>query len=447
MQDDTRQDPRCPRVSFSEEEVRSFYRPWSKALVVKVMEKSFAFATVKRRLDSIWGRNGNIQAADISNSFFLVRFADEEDYQRAAFGGPWKIFDYYFSVARWSPNFNEEEPIKTILMWVRLSKLPIHFFNELAVSRIGNAIGRTVRLDLATSEGARARYARVCVEVDLTKPLLGKYMIEDRTFHVEYESLERICFNCGIYGHQIDDCSSRPSPESAPTHDEPNAIPQVVSAAEGTTGEWMTVQRRSKGHQTKSAPQPSRGKGSGSRFDALASVDPASVSKGTAPKVAGSPTHITQDFADIARQLDAVLKAASAPSATATNVAGRKSNKKASQKPLSDITNVEEGVVSPQPTKVTDGKIPEAFDAPTLGTISMVYHNPIFSGAPTGKPKAKSTQSNLKRVKELARVKPSPKLKEVKEGRQVRSFVTSTPKAKGNTSDSNGRAGKPPDRH
>ncbi|CAN1311982.1 hypothetical protein LINPERPRIM_LOCUS28526 [Linum perenne] len=371
------------------------------------MEKSFAFATVKRRLDSIWGRNGNIQAADISNSFFLVRFADEEDYQRAAFGGPW----------------------------------------ELAVSRIGNAIGRTVRLDLATSEGARARYARVCVEVDLTKPLLGKYMIEDRTFHVEYESLERICFNCGIYGHQIDDCSSRPSPESAPTHDEPNAIPQVVSAAEGTTGEWMTVQRRSKGHQTKSAPQPSRGKGSGSRFDALASVDPASVSKGTAPKVAGSPTHITQDFADIARQLDAVLKAASAPSATATNVAGRKSNKKASQKPLSDITNVEEGVVSPQPTKVTDGKIPEAFDAPTLGTISMVYHNPIFSGAPTGKPKAKSTQSNLKRVKELARVKPSPKLKEVKEGRQVRSFVTSTPKAKGNTSDSNGRAGKPPDRH
>ncbi|CAN1149247.1 hypothetical protein LINPERHAP2_LOCUS16918 [Linum perenne] len=31
-----------------------------------------------------------------------------------------------------------------------------------------------VKLDLATSEGARARYVWVCVEVDLSKPLLGR---------------------------------------------------------------------------------------------------------------------------------------------------------------------------------------------------------------------------------------------------------------------------------
>ncbi|CAN1179261.1 hypothetical protein LINPERHAP1_LOCUS37816 [Linum perenne] len=37
-------------------------------------------------------------------------------------------------------------------------------------------------MDLVTKEGARARYARVCVEVDLTKPLLGKYVIDNRVF-------------------------------------------------------------------------------------------------------------------------------------------------------------------------------------------------------------------------------------------------------------------------
>ncbi|CAN1822935.1 hypothetical protein LINPERHAP1_LOCUS30163, partial [Linum perenne] len=169
------------------------------------------------------------------------------DYQRAAFGGPWKIFYYYVSVARWSPDFNEEEPIKTILTWVWLPKLPIHFFNELAITRIGNSIGRTVRLDLATLEGARARYARVCVQVNLTKPLLGKYMIEDRTFHIEYESLERICFNCGIYGHHIDDCPSRPMPVNIPSQVEPDAEPQVVPGTEGVMGEWMTVQSWTKG--------------------------------------------------------------------------------------------------------------------------------------------------------------------------------------------------------
>ncbi|CAN1800487.1 hypothetical protein LINPERHAP1_LOCUS22551 [Linum perenne] len=117
----------------------------------------------------------------MSNSFFLVRFSNEDDYQRAAFECPWKIFDYYITVAWWTPDFNEEAPIRKILTWVRLPKLPIQYFNYKAVERIGNHIGKTIHLDLATEEGARARYARVCVEVDLARPLLGKYIIEDRS--------------------------------------------------------------------------------------------------------------------------------------------------------------------------------------------------------------------------------------------------------------------------
>ncbi|CAN1820518.1 hypothetical protein LINPERHAP1_LOCUS29131, partial [Linum perenne] len=80
---------------------------------------------------------------------------------------------------------------------VRIPKLPIQYFNYKAVERIGNHIGKTIRLDLATEEGAR-----VCVEVDLSRPLLGKYIIEDRVFYVEYESLDNICFSCGMYGHK-----------------------------------------------------------------------------------------------------------------------------------------------------------------------------------------------------------------------------------------------------
>ncbi|CAN1162280.1 hypothetical protein LINPERHAP2_LOCUS24412 [Linum perenne] len=138
----------------------------------------------------------------MANSFFLVRFSEDDDYQRALFDGPWKIFDYYITVARWTPDFSDEAPIQKIMTWVRLPKLPIQFFNRLAVERIGNHIGKTVRLDMATSEGARARYARVCVEVDLSRPLLGKYVIEDKVYLFEYESLDNICYSCGLYGHK-----------------------------------------------------------------------------------------------------------------------------------------------------------------------------------------------------------------------------------------------------
>ncbi|CAN1185477.1 hypothetical protein LINPERHAP2_LOCUS37574 [Linum perenne] len=168
MQADSGSDPRCPVVSFSDEEILSFYKPWSKALVVRVLERTFSFPVIRRRLKSLWARLGHIQVSDIANNFFLVRFSTEDDYKRALFGGPWKIFDYYISVARWSPDFNENEPISKILTWVRLPKLSIHYFNRLAVERIGNHIGKTVRMDLATAQGARARYARVCVEVDIS---------------------------------------------------------------------------------------------------------------------------------------------------------------------------------------------------------------------------------------------------------------------------------------
>ncbi|CAN1176766.1 hypothetical protein LINPERHAP2_LOCUS32719 [Linum perenne] len=171
-------------------------------------------------MESLWAKAGRIQVSDMANSFFLVRFSENDDYQRAAFGGPWKIYDYLISVSCWSPSFIENEPIKKILTWVRLPKLPIHYFNQVAVNRIGNYIGRTVRMDLATSEGARGRYARLCMEVDVTKPLLGKYMIEDKELFIEYESLANICFSCGVYGHKEELCLLKtPShPETSQAH-------------------------------------------------------------------------------------------------------------------------------------------------------------------------------------------------------------------------------------
>ncbi|CAN1797504.1 hypothetical protein LINPERHAP1_LOCUS21292, partial [Linum perenne] len=140
------------------------------------------------------------------------------------------------TVARWTPNFNEEEPLRTILNWVRLPKLPIHYFNHVAVNRIGNHIGRTIQMDLATAEGARARYARVCLEIDISKPLLGKYMIGDRVFYVEYESIENICYMCGFYGHKKDSCllcKSSASPDEVVAVQEPE---KAAEPNEGDTG-------------------------------------------------------------------------------------------------------------------------------------------------------------------------------------------------------------------
>ncbi|CAN1190189.1 hypothetical protein LINPERHAP2_LOCUS40336 [Linum perenne] len=76
-----------------------------------------------------------------------------------------------------------------------------------------------MRLHLATIEGAMGRYVRVCVEVEFSNPLLGKYMVENQTFYVEYEGLEKICFSCDLYGHNIDGCSSSVQPQTEPVEE------------------------------------------------------------------------------------------------------------------------------------------------------------------------------------------------------------------------------------
>ncbi|CAN1138858.1 hypothetical protein LINPERHAP2_LOCUS10929 [Linum perenne] len=123
-------------------------------------------------------------------------------------------------------------------------------------------------MDLATAEGARARYARVCVEVDLSKPLLRKYMIGDRVFYVEYESLENICHSCGIYGHKIDACLPPNSPADVPPPEAGSATRQPGEEKEDNAGSWMTVTRRcrpKKSVKVVTEPPPTKG----SRFNIL----------------------------------------------------------------------------------------------------------------------------------------------------------------------------------
>ncbi|CAN1796991.1 hypothetical protein LINPERHAP1_LOCUS21102 [Linum perenne] len=398
--------PRCPKIVFSEEEVKALYKPWSRALVVKVLEKSFSFPAMKRRLDFLWAHTGHIQVSDMSNNFFLVRFSNEDDYASAAFGGPWKMYDYYIAVSQWSPSFNEEEEIKSILTWVRLPKLPIQYFNSLAVHRIGNTIGRTVRLDLATSEGSRCRYARVCVEIDLTKPLLGKYMIEDRVLKIEYESLENVCVECGIYGHKRESCAvsntqkQGTEPSNKPTEQGP-------TRADPDTGDWMIVQRRNRRKPSSVTNQPKQLTGDGSRFSSLQPEVPES---GVIPTNAVTEVHAEWPIALSAeeRKLEQLKAGLDGALETQENSSMREETQmkqmKSSREALGDISNTWSANQSSQPKEVSvepSAQAESRIDSEDgLIPVTVVYQNPTFRSQVSGpKPlraKGKNSQQTSK---------------------------------------------------
>ncbi|CAI0377992.1 unnamed protein product [Linum tenue] len=108
--------------------------------------------------------------------------------------------DTYLTVMRWYKSFNPwKSVVKSTLVWVQLPDLPIEFINNEAAMKIGVMIGHSVWVDRATEIGARGNYARVCVEVDLTRPLLSRYKVEGVEYLIQYEGIENVCMDCREY--------------------------------------------------------------------------------------------------------------------------------------------------------------------------------------------------------------------------------------------------------
>lgn len=71
---------------------------------------------------------------------------------------------------------------------------------------IAKGLGKPIKVDLTTLRFERARYARICVEVNLNKPLKGTVMVNGERYFVSYEGISAICSTCGMYGHLVHAC-------------------------------------------------------------------------------------------------------------------------------------------------------------------------------------------------------------------------------------------------
>ncbi|KAF7834641.1 zinc ion binding nucleic acid binding protein [Senna tora] len=211
-------DDACVVVKISEKEKKSLSEPFEQALIIKL----------------------------------LVKFSCMEDYEAALMNGLWVIFDHYLTIHFWSPEFDPSfYTIQKLAVWVRFSDLPIEFFYSNFLRCFGNTIGRTVKVDITTIMQSRGRFARVCVEVDLSKPLLSKYKIRGMKFLIEYESLHLLRFECGRYGHVLDNCPNKEREDEEDEHGEQDGVNQDkgnggkgrrTKQNDEKFGPWMTAE-------------------------------------------------------------------------------------------------------------------------------------------------------------------------------------------------------------
>ncbi|XVF27193.1 hypothetical protein REPUB_Repub14bG0086000 [Reevesia pubescens] len=255
------------RVVFSKEEKQQLRMPWRNALIVKLLGKVLGFQTLSARAKQLWQLEGKYKVVDLGQDYFLFKFEKKVDYKHVLEGRPWIIGGHYLTVRQWTLNFNPNtDIINKVIAWVRLPGLPMEYYSQFALLRLWALVGRGIKVDRNTEDAIRGRFARLCIEVDLTKALVSLLFIGKHKQVVEYEGLHMVCFHCGKFGHKQETCPARVSCEPpSQTDASPVSTNQEAVPSDEKYGPWMLAQRRNQRPQRDDARIGKAKEGSDSR--------------------------------------------------------------------------------------------------------------------------------------------------------------------------------------
>lgn len=130
-----------------------------------------------------------------------------EDRNEVIFSGPHTLNNRPIILKTWEPNFDfSEEVLSTIPLWVKFPNLPLNCWFMESLSRICSVMRNPIYADECTSKIERISFARVLIEMDVTKPLpriIKVHDLDGKVFEQEiwYDWQPQYCNKCLQIGH------------------------------------------------------------------------------------------------------------------------------------------------------------------------------------------------------------------------------------------------------
>lgn len=183
-------------------------KTYSKTLIGRCMNpEEQDMKVLITNLPKIWKLEENVIGTDLGRGKFQFDFQKEEDIETVLKLQPFH-FDYWLlALARWQPKKSQLYPSE-ITFWIIVLGVPLMFGTVPTFESIGDAIGRTVAVDLD--------HTRVQVVVDAFKELCfettvdfkggGFYDEEEAPVSLRYEKLFGYCHICSSLCHKDEKC-------------------------------------------------------------------------------------------------------------------------------------------------------------------------------------------------------------------------------------------------
>ncbi|KAJ6397271.1 hypothetical protein OIU84_020273 [Salix udensis] len=189
---------------------------WTRSIIGFFVGYKMPFHAVQAIANMIWKANGLEKTMVMSNGFMIFRFSSETKIDEVLAKGPWMFGGKAIILQRWHPGFQfDKNKIKTIPVWARLQGLPFPLWNKQGLSLAASMVGRPVACDDATIQCSRLEFARVCIEIEASLPLVHNFQVESTlsetpiTVDVAYEWKPARCESCKVFGHSCKTQNSR----------------------------------------------------------------------------------------------------------------------------------------------------------------------------------------------------------------------------------------------
>ncbi|XP_058783983.1 uncharacterized protein LOC131658735 [Vicia villosa] len=179
-------------------------------MIMYVLGKDLSMNAVKQFMIRSWNFIKLPELFYREDGYFLMKFKNNQEKDMVLLRGPYSIHNMPMILKNWSPQFNfQRDMIRTIPVWVKLPNLPLQMWGASSLGKIGSAIGKPLFTDECTANKLRISYARILVEIDITKKQKESITIKDCegnkfTQPVEFEWKPKYCDIFQKVGHQCE---------------------------------------------------------------------------------------------------------------------------------------------------------------------------------------------------------------------------------------------------
>ncbi|XP_058722177.1 uncharacterized protein LOC131593630 [Vicia villosa] len=235
-------------LEIEEDDVTSEVQFWENTLILYGMGEDLSMTAVKNFMVKSWSFETLPDMYYHEDGYFLLRFKSHEDMDGVMMKGPYTLRNIPIILKEWRPNYNVKDyMLRTLPIWVKLPKLPLHLWGARSLNKIGSTIGVPLVTDECTAHKLRVSYARILVEVDITRKLADEITIKDPEGRllkqgIEYEWRPKFCDKCQRVGHQ---CGMEPKKKvwrPKPPNLEPDPVPVICTPKEDKDKETVVEQ-------------------------------------------------------------------------------------------------------------------------------------------------------------------------------------------------------------